>query len=70
MAIGIHLGKLLGERKMRMAELSRQTGISKNGLSELYCERVKAVRLETLAKICGALGCSVADLIEYQSDEH
>jgi len=53
---------------MRMAELSRQTGISKNALSELYYERVKAIRLETLEKICSVLGCTVGDLIEYQPD--
>jgi putative transcriptional regulator len=69
MAIKIHLGRLLGERKMKMAELSRQTGISKNALSELYYEKVKAVRLETLDKICKALGCSAGELIEYQPDK-
>ena len=69
MAIHIHLGKLLGERKMKMAELSRKTGISKNALSELYYEKVKAVRFETLEKICEALGCTVGELIEYQPDK-
>ena len=68
MAIRIHLGRLLGERKMKMAELSRQTGINKNALSELYYEKVKAVRFETLDKICRALGCSIQDLLEYQEE--
>ena len=68
MAIRIHLGRLLGERKMKMAELSRQTGINKNALSELYYEKVKAVRFETLDKICRALGCNIQDLLEYQEE--
>ena len=68
MAIRIHLGRLLGERKMKMAELSRLTGINKNALSELYYEKVKAVRFETLDKICRALGCKIEDLLEYQEE--
>ncbi len=70
MAIRIHLGRLLGERKMKMAELSRLTGINKNALSELYYEKVKAVRFETLEKICRALGCRLEDLLEYQEEKN
>ncbi len=68
MAIKIHLGRLLGERKMKMSDLSKKTGISKNALSDLYHEKVKAVRFDTLGKICKALGCTVGELIEYQPD--
>ena len=68
MAIRIHLGRLLGERKMKMAELSRTTGISKNALSDLYYEKEKAVRFDTLEKICETLDCTVGELIEYQPD--
>ncbi len=70
MAIKIHLGRLLGERKMKMSELSRKTGISKNALSDLYYEKVKAIRFDTLEKICKALGSTVGELIEYQSDKN
>ncbi len=68
MSIQIHLGRLLGERKMKMAELSRRTGISKNALSDIYYENVKAVRFDTLEKLCEALGCTVGELLEYQPD--
>ncbi len=68
MAIRIHLGRLLGERKMKMSELSRATGISKNTLSDVYYEKVKAVRYDTLDKLCEALGCTVGELIEHLPD--
>ena len=68
MATRIHLGRLLGERKMRMAELSRRTGISKNALSEVYYEKVKAIRFDTLEKLCEALQCTVGEFIEYQPE--
>ena len=69
MAIKIHLSKLLGERKINMAELSRQTNISKNTLSGFYHEKNTGIRLDTLEKICKALNCSIADLLEYVPEE-
>jgi putative transcriptional regulator len=67
--IRIHLGRLLGERKMKMSDLSKQTGISKNALSDLYHEKTDRIRFDTLDKICTALHCSVSDLVEYVQDE-
>ena len=55
---------------MRMAELSRRTGISKNALSDVYYEKVKAIRLDTLEKLCEALQCTVGELIEYQPEKN
>jgi putative transcriptional regulator len=65
MPIKIHLSRLLGERKIRAAELSRQTGISQNTLSKFYHEKAKGIEFETLEKLCRALGCSVSDLLQY-----
>jgi putative transcriptional regulator len=67
--IRIHLGRLLGERKLKMSQLSQQTGISKNALSDLYYEKTKGIQFDTLEKICAALNCTVADLLEYVPDE-
>jgi len=63
--IKIHLGKLLGERKMRAAEVARKTGIAPNALSALYHEEVSGIKFETLEKLCSTLNCSVGDLLEY-----
>jgi putative transcriptional regulator len=67
--IRIHLGRLLGERKLKMSHLSQQTGISKNALSDLYYEKTKGIQFDTLEKICAALNCKVADVLEYITDE-
>ncbi len=66
--IRIHLSRLLGERKMKIADLSRQTNINPHALADLYYERAKAVYFDTLEKICEALGCTIGELIEYQPD--
>lgn len=41
-----------------------------NALSDLYHERVKAIRFDTPEKICKALECTVGELIEYQPDNN
>ena len=66
--IRIHLSRLLGERKMKVADLSRQTNIDAHTLADLYHERAKAIYFDTLEKICEALNCTVGELIEYQPD--
>jgi len=54
---------------MKMSELSRETGIAKNALSDLYHEKTKGIQFDTLQKICAALNCTVADLLEYVPDK-
>jgi putative transcriptional regulator len=54
---------------MKMAELSRQTGITKKALSALYHEKSKGIQFDTLENICQALDCSVSDILEYVPDE-
>ncbi len=65
MPIKVHLGRLLGERKLRASEVSRKTGINKNTLSSLYNEKVSGIRFGTLGKLCKFLNCSIGELIEY-----
>jgi len=66
--IKIHLSKLLGEKKLTQADLSRRTGIRPNAINALYHEYVKYFSKDDLNKICRELNCSVADLIEYIPD--
>jgi putative transcriptional regulator len=65
--IKFHLGRMLGDRHMNMAELSRRTGISQVSLSRLY-HGADRIRFDSLDKICKALNCSACELIEYVPD--
>ena len=65
--IKVHLARLLGERKMTMAELARRTGLSEPAIHELYHETRKGIQFATLEKICLALNCHIGDLLEFQS---
>jgi len=69
MSIKIHLGRLLGERRLRASEVARKTGINKNTLSSLYNEKVSGIRFDTLERLCKFLNCPIGDLIEYIPEE-
>ncbi len=67
--IKIHLDRVLFERKMKVAELSRRTGITPKALGIIYHEGGKVIQYDTLNKICKALDCSVTELLEYVPDK-
>lgn len=56
------LWKLLIDRKMSKADLRRAAGLAPNTLTKLNCD--EEVTLETLGKICGALGVNVGDIVD------
>lgn len=57
-----HLDRLLEERGLSLAELARRVEMSVVNLSILKNDRAKAVRFETLARLCHVLGCQPGDL--------
>lgn len=56
------LWKILIDRKMTKTEMRKQTGISTNMLAKMG--RDEPVSMETLAKICATLNCSIDDIVE------
>ncbi len=69
MAIIINIDVMLAKRKMSVTELSAQVGITMANISILKNGKAKAVRLDTLNKICRALDCQPGDLLEYQAED-
>ena len=66
MMIVFNLDVMLARRKMSLTELSERVGITLANLSILKNGRAKAVRVETLNKLCAALDCQPGDLMAYQ----
>lgn len=69
MAIVINIDVMLAKRKMSVTELSERVGITMANISILKNGKAKAVKLETLNKICQALECQPGDILEYVEDE-
>ncbi|MBO5153674.1 MAG: helix-turn-helix transcriptional regulator [Eubacterium sp.] len=65
----IRLDVMLARRKMSVTELSERVGITMANISILKNGKAKAIKLETLNKICQVLDCQPGDLLEYQEDE-
>lgn len=68
MAIIINIDVMLAKRKMSVTELSGRVGITMANISILKNGKAKAVKLDTLNKICRALDCQPGDLLEYVPD--
>jgi len=69
MAIIINLDVMLAKRKMRSNELADIIGITPQNLSVLKAGRAKAIRFETLNKICAALDCTPGDILEFAVED-
>ena len=67
--IVFHIDVMLAKRKMSLTELSERVGITMANLSILKTGKAKAVRLETLGRLCTALDCQPGDLMEFLPDE-
>lgn len=66
--IRCHFARLLGERKKRVADVAKATGLYRGTLSLLYTEQSVRIDLATLDKLCEYFSCSVGDLFEYVPD--
>ena len=55
---------MMGERKKKIADVARQTGLHRNTITLLYDETANRVELETLDRLCQLFDCSVGDLFE------
>lgn len=67
--IRIHLSRLMGERRLRIADLVRETGLSRSALTRLYYEDVDRLDLDALEKLCRYLGVDIADMLELTGDD-
>lgn len=66
--IKIHLSRIMGEKRLKIADVARMTGLHRNGITKLYNEETDGIKFDTLEKLCQALECDVSDLIEYIPD--
>lgn len=66
--IVINIDVMLAKRKMKVGELAEKIGITNANLSILKNGKAKAIRIETLDKICRELDCQPGDILEYRPD--
>jgi len=62
-----HLSRIMGEKRLKISDVSVATGINRGTLTRLYYEKASRVDLETIDSLCEYLGCGVGDLFEFVS---
>ena len=66
--IRCYLSRLLGERKLKISDLVRDTGLNRGTLTRLYYETAERVELAALDQLCTYLHCSLEQLLEQVND--
>ena len=72
--IRCHFARLLGERKLKISDVARDTGLNRGTLTRLYYETAERVELDVLDKLCDYFEVDLPSLIErvtdYPEDSH
>ena len=63
--IKIHLSRILGERRLKIADVARDTGLNRGTLTRMYHETAERLDVDVLERLCKYLDCSLDQLIEY-----
>ena len=69
MAIIINIDVMLAKRKMSVTQLSELVGITMANISVLKNGKAKAIKVDTLDKICRALDCQPGEILEWRKEE-
>lgn len=67
--IVINLDVMMAKRKKSLKDLAAEVGITNANLSILKNNKAKAIRFQTLEKLCQVLDCTPGDILEYREDE-
>ena len=66
--IKCHLSRLMGERKMKISDVARDTGLHRNTITLLYQETATRIDLDAVDSLCRYFNVSVGDLFEFLPD--
>jgi len=63
--IKCHLSRLMGERKLKISDVARDTGLHRNTVSLLYQESATRVDLDAIDVLCRYFNVTVGELFEH-----
>ena len=63
--IKCHLSRLMGERKLKISDVARDTGLHRNTVTLLYQETATRVDLDALDVLCRYLRVNLDELLEF-----
>lgn len=63
--IKCHLSRFMGERKLKISDVARDTGLHRNTITLLYQETANRIDIEAMDCLCKYFGVGVGDLFEF-----
>lgn len=66
--IRCHLSRLTGQRKLRVADVVRATGLPRSTVTALWKDTATRIDIATLDILCKYLDCTLCELLEYYQD--
>jgi putative transcriptional regulator len=66
--IKCHLSRLMGEHKLRIADVARETGLHRNMVTLLYEETATRIDIDAIDRLCRFFKVQVSELFEYVPD--
>lgn len=63
--IRCHLSTFMGRDKLRIADVSRRTGLNRSTVTALYRETSTRIELPAVEQLCRLFDCQVGELFEF-----
>lgn len=63
--IKIHLSRILGERRLKIADVARDTRLNRGTLTRMYHETAERLDVDALDRLCNYLDCRLDELLEH-----
>ena len=72
MSVHCNLSTLMGKKRYTIQDVHKQTGLSRNTISNPYNDKATRIDYDTVEKLCRLFGCSLNELFELgvADDEH
>lgn len=64
-----NIAVLLAERKLKMSDLAKETGINRGTIQRMYHDEASRIELEVMNKMCEFFDCTPGDLFTYHPDK-
>ncbi|MGF1833308.1 helix-turn-helix domain-containing protein [Photobacterium sanguinicancri] len=59
-----NLSRIMGERRLKIADVARDTGINRGTITRIYNETATRIEIEAIDKLCEYLDIEVGELYE------
>ena len=60
-----NLSKIMGEKRLKIADVARETGLNRGTITRMYNETATRIELDAIETLCRYLNVKIEDLYEF-----